>query len=75
MKNISLHWLQGIFETVPYYPGGRNVLADRASRLQEPGGYAELQRALAAVCWPHPVAGQCVSYHGGETVGYDCEEL
>ena len=32
-----------------YYPGVRNVLADRASRLHEPGGWRRLQRALGAV--------------------------
>ena len=60
----SVFWLSAVYNfrlKAVYYPGVRNVLADRASRLQEPGGYAELQRALAASCWPHPVAGQCES--------------
>ena len=33
-----------------YYPGVQNTLADRASRLQETGGYEELQRVLTAAC-------------------------
>ena len=29
MKDISLHWLQGIFETVPKYPAAVKFLARR----------------------------------------------
>ena len=30
VKNISLHWLQGIFETVPYLPEEGAVLPQRS---------------------------------------------
>lgn len=34
-----------------YYEGERNVLADRASRLKEPGGWGKLQQAIYSAGW------------------------
>lgn len=34
-----------------YYEGERNTLADRASRLREPGGWERLQQAIVSACW------------------------
>lgn len=47
-------WLSAIYNfrlKAVYYPGVRNTLADRASRLHEPGGLTKLQEAMAGACY------------------------
>ena len=34
VKNISLHWLQGIFETVPYWPNQGAGITDPTTETQ-----------------------------------------
>lgn len=54
MKSLrSIFWLAAIYNfkiKAVYYEGERNVLADRASRLREPGGWEKLQQAITDAC-------------------------
>ena len=49
----SVFWACALFNfklKAIYYPGVRNTLADRASRLSEPGGPDELEKVWAQAC-------------------------
>lgn len=50
----NVFWLAAIYNfklRAIYYEGERNTLADRASRLKEPGGWEKLQQAISQACW------------------------
>lgn len=49
----NIFWLSAVYNfriKAVYYEGVRNILADRASRLREPGGWEKLQQAIRDAC-------------------------
>lgn len=49
----NVFWLSAVYNfklKAIYYEGSRNLLADRASRLREPGGWDKLQWAIQRAC-------------------------
>ena len=54
VKNISLHWLQGIFETVPYYmmkhAGGSKLQKTKANILTHTGGKVPVKGKYPLMC-------------------------
>lgn len=49
----SVFWLSAVYNfriRAVYYEGERNTLADRASRLREPGGWSKLEQDIYRAC-------------------------